>query len=85
MQRRVDKAHSGKSRRPKTARTKADKAAPARASIATKPTGEGTGLGHSISHDIIVKETRRLARSRYAARRVHRNQSDLAARRSFAS
>ena len=56
MQRRVDKAHSEKSRRPKTARTKVDKAAPARASIATKPTGEGTGLGLSISHDIIVKQ-----------------------------
>ena len=31
----------------------------------TKPAGEGTGLGLSLSHDIVVKQHRRLDRGRY--------------------
>ena len=46
----------------------------------TKPAGEGTGLGLSLSHDIIVKQHGGLDRGRYAARRVHRVQDHSAAR-----
>ena len=43
------------------------------------PTGEGTGLGLLISHDIIVKQHRGHHRGRYAAGGVHRNQGHSAA------
>ena len=46
----------------------------------TKPAGEGTGIGLSISHDIIVKQHGGSIEVDNAARRVHRIQDPSAAR-----
>ena len=47
----------------------------------TKPAGEGTGLGLSLSHDIVVQAAWRLDRGRHSSWRVHRVQNNPATRR----
>ena len=45
----------------------------------TKPPGEGTGLGLSLSYDIVVKQHCRIDRGRNPAGRVHRIQDHSSA------